>query len=272
MVPEIPDPLRPLTAKEKRVLEFIESYLLKKGIAPSYLEIKDHFGFASFNSVQRYLKQLQNKEYIHIPGGNQKRAITVLQSSRAALKSLNQNHSHLSLNNVVSANPFAAPSSQEETSMKPSTFFSSESLSLPLLGKVAAGRPIEAMEYDEFVDVPPSMVRYPQKSFALRVEGESMIEDAILDGDIILVQEQNQAHNGDIVVAVVDNEATVKRFYLYKNKADVINKCSQSYPHLSDGPVVELRPSNSEMESMWYSPDAVNISGLVIGLLRQFNS
>lgn len=270
MVPENPNPLRPLTAKEKLVLEFIENYLLQEGIAPSYQEIKDHFGFASFNSVQRYLKQLQSKEYIHIPGGNQKRAITILHSSQAALESLNKTLSHPSLNNVVSANPFAAPSSQEEASMNLSTSISSESLSLPLYGKVAAGRPIEAIEYNEFVDVPPSMVKYPARSFALKVEGSSMIEDAILDGDIILVQEQQQANNGDIVVAVVDNEATVKRFYSYKSENDFFNKSTQSYTHFSQYPVIELRPSNSSMESLWFSPEEVKISGLVVGLLRQF--
>ena len=70
--------LRPLTAKEKLVLEFIESYFLENMISPSFTKIKSHFGFASNNSVQRYLKQLQNKGYIHIPPGNQKRAISIL--------------------------------------------------------------------------------------------------------------------------------------------------------------------------------------------------
>ena len=89
-----------------------------------------------------------------------------------------------------------------------------EVLSLPLLGKVAAGSPIEAFEHDEFVQVPPSLVRNPSKSYALKVSGASMIEDGIFDGDLILVQRQESATNGEIVVASIENESTVKRFFL----------------------------------------------------------
>src|SRR5580698_8220623 len=73
----------PLSLKEKATLEFIEEYVALKGVAPTFQEIKEHFGFASFNSVQRYIKQLQLKGYISVPGGNQKRAIQVLHSSRS---------------------------------------------------------------------------------------------------------------------------------------------------------------------------------------------
>jgi repressor LexA len=124
---------------------------------------------------------------------------------------------------------------------------------------VAAGQPIEAFKHDEFVDVPPSMVRNPSKSFALKVQGDSMIEDGIFDEDIILVQEQKAAGNGDIVVATVDNEATVKRIYL-RARPDSSTTEKQ----------VELRPSNSTMKSMWYSPDQVEIRGIVVGLIRKF--
>ncbi|UXR64172.1 hypothetical protein EZJ49_13985 [Bdellovibrio bacteriovorus] len=119
--------------------------------------------------------------------------------------------------------------------------------------------PIEAIKHDEFVDVPPSMVRNPSKSFALKVQGDSMIEDGIFDEDIILIQKQDSANNGDIIVATVDNEATVKRFYLRpRPETGVADK------------MVELRPSNSTMKSMWYSPDEVSIRGIVVGLLRKF--
>jgi repressor LexA len=247
--------LRPLTPKEKNVLEFIEDYIRQNGVAPSYLEIKEHFGFASFNSVQRYLKQLQQKKYIYIPGGNQKRAITVLQSSMAAADSLNSDSAQTH-NPFVSHNlPNSLP--KEETSLFQPTHRAVESLSLPLLGRVAAGLPIEALDHDETVDVPPSMVRQPQKSFALKVEGQSMIDDGILDGDVILIQRQSYANNGDIVVATVDNEATVKRFYFHTDK-----KTSTSQ--------IELRPANSDMQPMWFSPDEVDVRGVVVGLLRQF--
>ncbi len=235
-------PLPPLTPKEKSVLEFIESHILSSGVSPSYQEIKDHFGLASFNSVQNYLKQLTNKGYIENPLG-QKRAIQVLHSASAVKEQLQSKS--------VSTKT-GSPRSQLLQARD-------EILSLPLLGKVAAGQPIEALKHDEFVDVPPSMVRNPAKSFALKVQGDSMIEDGIFDEDIILVQKQESATNGDIVVATVDNEATVKRIYL-RPRPD-----SDSSERM-----VELRPSNSSMKSMWYSPEEVSIRGIVVGLIRKF--
>ncbi|WP_374021183.1 transcriptional repressor LexA [Bdellovibrio bacteriovorus] len=124
---------------------------------------------------------------------------------------------------------------------------------------MAAGQPIEAIKHDEFVDVPPSMIRNPSKSFALKVQGDSMIEDGIFDEDIILVQKQDSASNGDIVVATVENEATVKRIYV---RARPDSGSSEK--------LVELRPSNSTMKSMWYSPEEVEIRGIVVGLIRKF--
>ncbi|WP_413612690.1 transcriptional repressor LexA [Bdellovibrio sp. HCB-110] len=235
-------PLPPLTPKEKSVLEFIESHILSSGVSPSYQEIKDHFGLASFNSVQNYLKQLTNKGYIENPLG-QKRAIQVLHSASTVQEQLQSKS--------VSTKT-GSPRSQLLQARD-------EILSLPLLGKVAAGQPIEALKHDEFVDVPPSMVRNPSKSFALKVQGDSMIEDGIFDEDIILVQKQESASNGDIIVATVENEATVKRFYV---RARPDSGSSEK--------LVELRPSNSTMKSMWYSPEEVSIRGIVVGLIRKF--
>lgn len=228
-------PLPPLTEKEMSVLTFVEECLASSGISPSYQEIRDHFGFASFNSVQNYLKQLMNKGYIQIPT-HQKRAIIVL-------------HSAQSVQNFIQASRGEAPSSPAS--------IREEVLSLPLLGKVAAGRPLESFSHDEFVDVPPSMVRNPNKTFALRVSGDSMIEDGIHDGDIILVQKQNAAGNGEIVVASVENESTVKRFFL------------RPHPE-SREKMIELRPANSSMQSMWYDPNNVDIKGILVGLIRKF--
>lgn len=235
-------PLPPLTPKEKRVLEFIESHILSSGVSPSYQEIKDHFGLASFNSVQNYLKQLTNKGYVENPLG-QKRAIQVLHSASAVQENLQSKS--------VSTTT-GSPRSQLLQARD-------EILSLPLLGKVAAGQPIEALKHDEFIDVPPSMVKNPAKSFALKVQGDSMIEDGIFDDDIILIQKQDSASNGDIIVATVDNEATVKRIYIRPRPESG-----------SSEKMVELRPSNSKMKSMWYSPEEVSIRGIVVGLIRKF--
>lgn len=230
--------IRPLTPKEKAVLEFVQFQIASSGVSPSYQEIKDHFGLASFNSVQNYLKQLSNKGYIQIPA-NQKRAIQILHSADKAKEDLKQFSTTGPQNMLLQAQI--------------------EALSLPLLGRVAAGRPIERFENDEFVTVPGNMVKKAGSTFALRVEGDSMIDDGIWDGDLILVQKQTNAQNGDIVVASVDNESTVKRFYL------------KSTPQGSfDELMVELRPANPRLKSMWYSPHEVEIKGLVVGLLRQY--
>ncbi len=245
MTPKNETEAKPLTLKEKNVLQFLESYLLEHGISPTYQEICGHFGFASYNSVQRYLKQLEAKNYIKLPWGNQKRAITLLHPSSAMQEAL--------------------VDMQRETSPTP-VELRPEAISLPLLGRVAAGQPLEAFEHDEFIDVPISMVKKAEQTFALRVQGQSMIEDGILDGDIILVQEQKSARNGEIIVAVVENEATVKRFYMQTK-----DKQSDSNVHaLGGNKMIELRPANSSMESLWYHPSEVQIRGVVVSLIRQF--
>ena len=238
----------PLTEKEKAVLSFIEQELAQNGVSPSYQEIKDHFGFASFNSVQNYLKQLTAKGYIQI-ANNQKRGIQILNASNAMQIAAQQ----VVQSKVPPTNPGPSRSSLLQTPSE-----REEVLTLPLLGKVAAGSPIEAFEHDEYVQVPPSLVRNASKSYALKVSGASMIEDGIFDGDLILVQKQESASNGEIVVASIENESTVKRFFL-KNSSEHDNR-----------KIVELRPANSTMKSMWYPPDQVQIQGVVVGLIRKF--
>jgi repressor LexA len=250
---------RPLTEKEKEVLEFIEGFVGGRGIAPTFQEIKDNFGFASFNSVQRYLKQLQVKNYLHIPAGNQKRAIQLLHPSAS--------YSNLLRMTSTITNPNTYQPTPKKEALDESHVSSPrvEPLSLPLLGRVAAGLPIEAFLNQEFVDVPPSLIRYPSKTFGLVVQGESMIEDGILDGDVIFVQKQSYANNGQTIVATLNNQATVKKFYL-QNKKD-IHHDPQVNPHTK---MVELRPANAQMTSIWADPDDVDIQGIVVALLRRF--
>lgn len=216
--------VQPLTPKEKSVLEFIESHIESKGYSPSYVEIRQYFGFASNNSVQNYLKQLENKNYIRTPGGNQKRAIQVIQPAQSLPNNLKE----------------------IKTRMTPN-------ITVPLLGKVAAGAPIEHLKHDEYIDIPVSLLKKPDLTYALQVQGDSMIEDGIHDGDTILVQRQDFAHDGDIVVAVVRHEATVKRIYRSKK-----------------GGEIELRPANSTMESFWYKASEVDVRGIVVGLIRKY--
>lgn len=261
-----------LTPNELKVLEFIEISLETNGYSPSFQEVKDHFGFASYNSVQRYIKQLQNKKFLSVPADNSKRALQILKSSRTYLSLLKISSAKMNINEQNQTQPLKKEALLREVS--PPLV---ESLSLPLLGRVAAGAPIEAFTHDEFVDVPSSLVRSVSKTFALSVQGQSMIEDGILDGDVILVQKQSYARNGETVVAMINNQATVKRFYLHPQGS--IHSFPQSHAHkhnqkesisLQTEAQVELRPANSSMESMWFSPDEVDIQGVVVGLIRRF--
>lgn len=259
-----------LSPNELKVLEFIEASLEENGYSPSFQEVKSHFGFASYNSVQRYVKQLQNKGFLSVPADNSKRALQVLKSSiqylsllkmSSAKRTNNENTRTLPLKNKVTQ-------SKKEALLTELSPPSAESLSLPLLGRVAAGSPIEAFNHDEFVEVPTSLVRSAAKTFALSVQGQSMIEDGILDGDVILVQKQSYARNGETVVAMINNQATVKRFYMHSKKSDQGN--IHSFPQSNTHQEIELRPANSTMQSLWFSSGEVDIQGIVVGLIRRF--
>ena len=233
--------ISPLTENEKKVLGFIESELIRTGLSPSYQEICTEFGFASYNSVQNYVKQLTKKGYIKVHP-NQKRGLEVVRSATAIQSQVL---------NKVSATTGSSKDMllQAPLGIRP----------IPLLGRVAAGSPIERTVDNESLDVPPSLMKDPDQSFALQVEGQSMIEEGIHDGDWIVVLKKEAAKNGDLVVAVVDGdagqEATVKRIYYHPK--NVVEK------------KVELRPSNSQLTSQWYSEPKVQIRGHVTGLLRK---
>lgn len=118
----------------------------------------------------------------------------------------------------------------------------------PLLGMVAAGRPIEAVEDKRVVEVPPSMAG-DGRCFVLQVRGESMEEDGILDGDFVVVRKQPAAENGEIVVALINNEATIKRYYRHRNH-------------------VELRPAHAGMDPIRVREGDLRIEGKVVGVMR----
>jgi repressor LexA len=124
------------------------------------------------------------------------------------------------------------------------------SLFIPFLGNVAAGTPMEAVEVPESIEVPENFLGNGS-NFALRVKGESMIEDGIRDGDILIISKQPQAENGQTVVALVNGESTVKKFY-------------------HDGDEIELRPANESMEPIRVAADEVEVVGVVMGLLRNY--
>ncbi len=134
--------------------------------------------------------------------------------------------------------------------LTPSFNDGAEMLNIPLEGVIDAGRPIEAIRTHETIDIPRDMMG--RKTFALRVRGNSMIEDGILDGDYVIIEQSASARNGDIVVALVDNEnATLKRFY--NEKAGI-----------------RLQPANSSMKPMRFAKKRVTIQGRVKGVIRKF--
>ena len=123
---------------------------------------------------------------------------------------------------------------------------------LALLGVVAAGSPIEAIEGDERIEIPPEMAGRPGERFVLRVRGDSMIDDLIADGDLVVVESRNEARNGETVVALVaGSDATLKRFYQH-------------------GSQVSLVPANSSMDPIELPAAEVQIRGVLRGLLRSY--
>ena len=122
---------------------------------------------------------------------------------------------------------------------------------LPLLGRVAAGRPIEAVNLPEDIAVPPSFLTRGS-NFVLRVEGDSMIEEQIRDGDFVILEKRERAENGEIVIALIDGEnATLKKFY-------------------REGNHVRLQPANPTLEPLVLSEDRVAVQGVVVGLMRRY--
>ena len=213
-----------LTDRARQVYEFVQAYTADYGYAPKLREIADHLGIASRGVVHRYLRALEREDLIRIEP-DRARGVRLF-GARAAV-----------------ARPLHVPGSVSAPS--PARF------SLPLLGRIAAGQPIEAIPGEEEINLSEFFVNHNR--FVLRVAGDSMIEDGILDGDMVVVEKRDTADNGEIVVALIDGaEATLKR--LHKNR---------------DG-TVTLRPANSRMPPMRYSAVRVRIQGVVVGQFRSY--
>ena len=124
---------------------------------------------------------------------------------------------------------------------------------VPLLGYVAAGRPIEAITINEVISVPPDMVAHKGKTYVLQVRGNSMIEEQIRDGDYVIVEDRKTAENGEMIIALIDEEeTTLKKFY--KERSGMIR----------------LEPANPEMRALTYPAERVKIQGIIIGILRKY--
>ncbi|MCB9762863.1 MAG: transcriptional repressor LexA [Alphaproteobacteria bacterium] len=204
-----------LAPRQREILEYIASVIDQKGIAPTYREIGDALGIRSTNGVSDHVKALIRKGYLTRPAG------------RGSARSLRL------------------------TDHAVGGFNDQATVSVPLLGRVAAGLPLLADEnYDSSIRVDASLVPANVPCFALKVSGESMIEAGILDGDIVIVKQQQTARNGEVVVVRVGDEATVKRFF-------------------KEGARVRLQPENSTMEPIYVDArDDAAVVGRVVGLWR----
>ena len=199
-----------LTPKQKQILEFIEAFIKENDYAPSYREIADNFGFSSVATVAEHVENLKNKGY--------------LTSDDTGYRSLK----------VVGVE------------VDQDSFFSG--LSVPLMGAIQAGKPIEAVRTSETLEIPRDMMA--RNVFALRVKGDSMMDDGILEGDFVVVEPCQTPKNGDIVVALINkDEVTLKRFYREKDH-------------------IRLQPANKKYQPIRVKK--ITIQGRVRGVIRKF--
>jgi repressor LexA len=200
-----------LTKRQKEILDFLTGFIEEHGYAPSLGEIASHFDLSSPSTVHKHLRNLEQKGLIRRQS-SRSRSVVVLNSDEGSL---------------------------------------GITVSLPLLGRIAAGQPIEAILDQETIAVPADMVR-GRRAFVLQVKGNSMIDEQIRDGDLVVVEYADTANNGDIVVALLDNDtATLKRFYREDDH-------------------IRLQPANPDMEPIIIRDRPFKIQGIVVGLIRRY--
>jgi repressor LexA len=204
-----------LTERQRDILQFIRDFQKARGVTPTHREICDHFGFSSYGTVYKHLSLLQKKGLIK-RDWNQKRGVEVIEQ--------------------------AAP--------KPNAPVSAGVLELPLFGYIAAGQPLAVEISDETITVPERLTGRGE-NYVLKVRGDSMIDDGIMDGDYVIIARRQQADNGEMVVANVSGEVTLKRLY-------------------REGEKVRLQPANSTMHPIYAAARDVSVQGVVVGLMRRF--
>jgi repressor LexA len=221
-----------LTDRQQAILDFITQSIDERGYPPTLREIGEHFGIRSTNGVNDHLRALEKKGHLQ----------------REDLKSR-------------ALRPVGAPSSSSAArgqgaarSLGANVEVRDDIVEVPVIGRVAAGLPLLAVEnVQDTVHVDRFFIGQTREVFALRVKGESMIEDGIFDGDYIFVKKQLQASRGEIVVAMIGDEATVKRYY-------------------PEGDTIRFQPANSTMQPIIVRKKdfrSVNLIGIVVGVYRK---
>jgi len=202
----------PLTRRQAEILDYIREYCAENSYAPTLQEIGGRFGLSSVATVHKHVSQLVSKGYLRRERRNASRDLAVVAGAAGG---------------GVGA------------------------VTIPLLGTVAAGLPIEALPEAEEIVLPDQWLGR-RRTFALRVRGDSMIDEQIRDGDVVVVEERESARNGETVIALVDGEsATVKQYQ-------------------RQGAVIRLVPANPTMAPLEYAEERIRIQGVVIGVLRRF--
>jgi len=203
-----------LTRRQRQVYDFIAEFVQQHGYSPSFEEIGDGLRLSSLATVHKHITNLEKKGLLR-RDYNRSRSIDLIPPRGRVKQSI-----------VASA------------------------LTLPLVGRIAAGRPVEALENPETLSL--SDFTQSKDVFVLRVTGESMQDEHIVDGDFVIVEKAQTARNGEIVVALVDgSDATLKRFY-------------------AEGEKIRLQPSNVRMQPIIVPAAAVQVQGRVIGVLRKY--
>ena len=213
-----------LTRRQKQILDFIREQSDANGYPPTVREIGTALGLSSSATVHAHISALEAKGYLR----------------RDASKSRG-----ISLMGDAVPSDRTTPKAPET----PSEAIPRGTVSLPLVGRVAAGMPILAEQNIEESLILPSEIVGDSSSFLLKVKGESMVEAGILDGDFVVVREQADARNGDIVVALMDDEATVKTFYRENGR-------------------IRLQPENATIAPLYPDPSSLSIVGRVVALFR----
>ncbi len=229
-----------LTAKQHELIQFIQQRLEETGISPSFEEMKEALDLKSKSGVHRLISALEERGFIRrLP--NRARALEVIRQPEDAVPGAVKKPQ--AANDLVGARtsaPTAAPQPANDV------------IEIPLHGRIAAGAPIEALEDYQSLPVPAALLG-PGDHYALEVSGDSMIEAGIFDGDFALIRRTNTARDGEIVVALVNNEeATLK--YLHRDSGNV-----------------RLDPANAAYEAQVYAPAQVEVQGKLAGLLRRYH-
>jgi len=214
-----------LTAKQRELLLLIDDRLKTGGIGPSFDEMRDALGLKSKSGVHRLISALEERGFIRrLP--NRARALEVLKLPEAGAPAA-----------LTSRPVVAAPAN--------------DTIEIPLHGRIAAGTPIEALQGTEAFAVPAALLG-PGEHYALEVSGDSMVEEGILDGDFALIRKVDTARDGEIVVALIDDEEATLKTYR------------------REGRTIRLDPANSRYEPQRYDEGRVRIQGRLAGLIRRY--